>query len=47
LGISELPEGIGIRTVMEGIKKEFPHLAYGYFNPPLEVQEKYNALRKK
>jgi pyruvate-formate lyase-activating enzyme len=45
IGITELGEGMGIRAVMEQIRKEFPHLAYGYFNPPDEVQAKWNALR--
>ncbi len=45
IGITELGEGMGIRAMMDKIKKEFPHLAYGYFNPPKEVQMKYNELR--
>jgi hypothetical protein len=45
IGITELGEGMGIRSVMEQIRKEFPHLAYGYFNPPDEVQAKWNGLR--
>jgi pyruvate-formate lyase-activating enzyme len=45
IGITELGEGMGIRAVMEQIRKEFPHLAYGYFNPPDEVQAKWNGLR--
>ncbi len=45
IGITELKEGIGIDTVMKKIREEFPHLAYGYFNPPQEVQAKWNALR--
>jgi len=45
LGITELPEGMGIRKVMDEIRKEFPHLAFGYFNPPQEIQVKWNALR--
>jgi pyruvate-formate lyase-activating enzyme len=45
IGITELGEGMGIRTVMEQIRKEYPHLAYGYFNPPDEVQAKWNGLR--
>lgn len=45
IGITELGEGMGIRTVMEQIRKEFPHLAYGYFNPPDEVQANWRALR--
>jgi hypothetical protein len=47
LGVADLPQGYGIRNVMEQLKQEFPHLAYGYFNPPAEVQEKYNQLRIK
>jgi wyosine [tRNA(Phe)-imidazoG37] synthetase (radical SAM superfamily) len=46
LNITELPEGMGVRNMMNKIKSEFPHLAYGYFNPPLEVQIDYNAFRK-
>ncbi|MFM9984332.1 MAG: radical SAM protein [Flavobacteriales bacterium] len=45
IGVTELGEGIGIKAMMEKIKGEFPHLAYGYFNPPKEVQLKYNDLR--
>jgi hypothetical protein len=37
---------MGIKTMMDKIKNEFPHLAYGYFNPPSEVQVNYNDLRK-
>jgi hypothetical protein len=37
--------GMGVRQMMVNIKQEFPHLAYGYFNPPAEVQSKYNAIR--
>jgi len=39
IGITELPEGLGVRKVLEDIKKEFPNLTYGYFNPPREVQD--------
>lgn len=45
LGITELPEGMGIRNMMRLIREEFPHLAFGYFNPPEVVQKKYNELR--
>ena len=45
IGVTEIPEGMGIRAMMEKIREEFPHLAYGYFNPPAEVQKKYNELR--
>lgn len=31
--INELPAGLGIAHVMQEIKREFPHIRYGYFNP--------------
>ncbi len=34
LNLVDLPHGIGIKHVMDEIKREFPHLKYGYFNPP-------------
>jgi hypothetical protein len=37
---------MGIRNVLDQIREEFPHLAYGYFNPPQEIQVEYNKLRK-
>lgn len=46
LGITSLEPGLGIRNVMEEVKQAFPHLAFGYFNPPREVQQAYHALRK-
>ncbi|MFN8777492.1 MAG: radical SAM protein [Flavobacteriales bacterium] len=46
LGITELTEGIGIRTVMQRLRSEFPHLAFGYFNPPEEIQARWNAKRQ-
>lgn len=45
IGITDLPEGMGMRNVLRMIREEFPHLAFGYFNPPTEVQQKYNELR--
>jgi pyruvate-formate lyase-activating enzyme len=45
LNISELSQGMGVRETMAHIRKLFPHLAFGYFNPPAEVQEKYFAMR--
>jgi len=36
MGIVESPEIYGIRPVMEELKAEFPHLKFGYFNPPKE-----------
>ncbi|MFM7234427.1 MAG: hypothetical protein ACKOZM_07530, partial [Flavobacteriales bacterium] len=45
LGITQLEPGMGVRHMMVKIKQEFPHLAYGYFNPPHEVQSKYDSIR--
>jgi molybdenum cofactor biosynthesis enzyme MoaA len=38
--VKETGEAIGIKTVMKEIKKEFPHLTYGYFNPPMSTIKK-------
>jgi pyruvate-formate lyase-activating enzyme len=45
LGVTQLEPGMGVRNMMRLIREEFPHLAYGYFNPPMEVQSKYNSIR--
>jgi len=34
--ITETPEIMGIRNMMEMIRDEFPDLKFGYFNPPME-----------
>ncbi len=36
IGITETGELLGIRQVMELLHDEFPHLKFGYFNPPIE-----------
>jgi hypothetical protein len=35
--ISGHGRSIGIRTILEKIKKKFPKLKHGYFNPPKEA----------
>lgn len=45
LNLPGLETGMGIRKTMELIKQEFPHLAFGYFNPPAEVQNHFAAYR--
>ena len=35
-GITETPEFIGIKQLMELLHDEFPRLKFGYFNPPIE-----------
>lgn len=36
IGVTETGEAIGIKQMMELLQEEFPHLKYGYFNPPIE-----------
>lgn len=45
LNLPGLEPGLGIKNIMERIRAEFPHLAYGYFNPPAEVQARYFSLK--
>ncbi len=39
--IGETGEPLGVIRLMQELKKEFPYLAYGYFNPDQQVQKKY------
>jgi len=41
--IGETGEPLGMVNLMKALKKEFPYLAYGYFNPAEEVQKSYRA----
>ncbi|MGB8194861.1 MAG: radical SAM protein [Chitinophagaceae bacterium] len=36
IGVHETGEVLGVKQLMELIQEEFPHLKYGYFNPPIE-----------
>lgn len=36
IGVTETGECMGIKQLQELIQDEFPHLRYGYFNPPME-----------
>lgn len=36
IGITETGELMGIKQLQSLIKEEFPHLKYGYYNPPIE-----------
>ena len=36
IGITETPECLGVKQLMELIREEFPELKFGYFNPPIE-----------
>jgi molybdenum cofactor biosynthesis enzyme MoaA len=46
MGVTDCGETMGIRQMMKEIKKEFPHLAFGYFNPPLKRIKKYFKKRE-
>ena len=44
IGVMDSGEILGIKQLMELIHEEFPHLKYGYFNPPMErIKGKYDA----
>lgn len=36
IGVIDSGEILGMKQLMELLKEEFPHLKYGYFNPPME-----------
>jgi pyruvate-formate lyase-activating enzyme len=36
IGIADSGEIIGVKQMQELIQEEFPHLRYGYYNPPIE-----------
>jgi len=36
IGVHETGEILGIKQLMELIQEEFPHIRFGYFNPPIE-----------
>lgn len=36
LGLTETEECLGMQQLLELIHEEFPHLKFGYFNPPME-----------
>jgi len=36
IGVVETGEMLGMKQLMELLKEEFPHLKFGYYNPPIE-----------
>lgn len=36
VGINDTPETLGLKNMQRMIKEEFPHIKYGYYNPPIE-----------
>ncbi|MEM1120974.1 MAG: radical SAM protein [Bacteroidota bacterium] len=44
IGLEEAGECLGVKQLMALIKEEFPHIKYGYFNPPIErIKGNYEA----
>jgi MoaA/NifB/PqqE/SkfB family radical SAM enzyme len=36
IGLHDTGERYGVRQMMDIVKEEFPHVKFGYFNPPIE-----------
>ncbi|TBR20392.1 MAG: radical SAM protein [Chitinophagaceae bacterium] len=36
IGVTETGECMGVNKLLQNIRNEFPHLKFGYFNPPIE-----------
>ena len=36
ISVTETEETLGVKQLMELLKEEFPHLKFGYYNPPIE-----------
>lgn len=36
IGVGETGEALGMKTLMQLLHEEFPHLKFGYYNPPIE-----------
>jgi len=36
IGMTDMGEIMGVKQMMDLIQEEFPHLQFGYFNPPIE-----------
>lgn len=43
MGIADTGECIGIKQMMEAIHEEFPHVKFGYFNPPAERMKNFDV----
>ncbi|MGZ3957553.1 MAG: radical SAM protein [Flavisolibacter sp.] len=44
IGVVDSGEILGMRQLMDLLREEFPHLKYGYFNPPIErIKGRYDA----
>jgi pyruvate-formate lyase-activating enzyme len=44
IGVVDTGEILGVKQLMELIKEEFPHLKFGYYNPPIErIKGRYDV----
>ena len=39
------PNAMGVSTLLQKVREQYPHVAFGYFNPAQETQAFYNAHR--
>lgn len=44
INITDAGPALGLRRLMQEIRKEFPDLAFGYFNPPASVIKRHQRL---
>ncbi len=43
IGVADTGECMGIKQMMDLIHEEFPHVKFGYFNPPIERMKNYDV----
>ena len=43
MGIADTGECIGVKQLMEAVREEFPHVKFGYFNPPAERMKNFDV----
>ena len=41
MGLADTGECLGVGQLLDVLQEEFPHLKYGYFNPPRERMADY------
>ena len=43
MGVADTGECIGVKQLMEAVHEEFPHVKFGYFNPPAERMKNFDV----
>ncbi|MBN9484456.1 MAG: radical SAM protein [Bacteroidetes bacterium 43-93] len=43
LGVTDTGECLGVRQLMDLVHEEFPHIKFGYYNPPVERMRNYDT----